>query len=101
MADNRGEVAMPARLHTQHIESGIGTVERHPLDDAGEHFLVGLRCERRHGHGPDYSPYAQCVASACGRGRTGGQSEGFEAFDLPTTGAEGYQPFSYAIRLRR
>ena len=56
VADNGGEIAVPSRLHTQHAETGLGAVECHPLDDAGEHLAVGLRGGRRHGHGQDYSP---------------------------------------------
>jgi hypothetical protein len=51
MADNGGEVAIPARLYTKHAKAGLGSVERDPLNDAGEHFAVGPRGGRRHGHG--------------------------------------------------
>ena len=40
MADDGGKVAMPARLYTKHAEPGVAIVERHPLDDAGEHFRL-------------------------------------------------------------
>ena len=56
VADNGGEIAVPSRLHTQNAETGLGAVECHPLDDAGEHLAVGLRGGRWHGHGQDYSP---------------------------------------------
>jgi len=43
VADDGDEVAVPARLHPQHGEAALGIVERHPLDDAGEHFAIGPR----------------------------------------------------------
>jgi hypothetical protein len=64
MTDDRDEVAMPVRFHTQYADPHLDAVECHPLDDAGEHLAVGLRGRRRHGHGQYYSPYALCVASA-------------------------------------
>ena len=42
MANDGGEVAMPARLYTKHAKAGLGIVERDPLNDAGEYFAVGL-----------------------------------------------------------
>ena len=42
MADDGGEVAVPARLYTQHAEAGLRIVERDPLNDTGEHLVVGL-----------------------------------------------------------
>ena len=40
VTDDGDEVAMPARLHP-HGEAALRIVERHPLDDAGEHFAIG------------------------------------------------------------
>jgi len=42
MADDGGEVAMAPCLYTQNAEAGLSVVERNPLDDASEHFAVGL-----------------------------------------------------------
>ena len=41
--DDGDEVAVPARLYPEHGEAALGIVERHPLDDAGEHFASGPR----------------------------------------------------------
>ena len=41
VADNGDQVSVAARLHPQHGEAALGIVERHPLDDAGEHFAIG------------------------------------------------------------
>ena len=42
VANDGNEVSMSARLDPQHAEPGLSTVEGDPLDDAGDHFLVGL-----------------------------------------------------------
>ena len=42
MADYGGEIAMPARFHTQNAEAGLRIVEGDPLNGAGEHLAVGL-----------------------------------------------------------
>jgi hypothetical protein len=42
---------MPVRLYTQHAKAGLSIVERDALNDAGKHFVVGLICGRRDGHG--------------------------------------------------
>ena len=100
MADNRDEVAMPARLDTQHAKSGLGTVECHPLDDAGEHFSVGLRGGRRHGHGQDYP--MRPVGGERSQGWScslGLEAKGSEASTPAKMEAKGYQPSVYAIRL--
>ena len=65
MTDDRDEVSMPARFHTQYAEPSLGTVERHALRRCRREPRGGLRGRRQHGHWQDYSPYARCVASAC------------------------------------
>ena len=44
VADHGDEIAMAARLDPQNAEAVLGIVERHPLDQAGEHLLG--RCFR-------------------------------------------------------
>src|SRR5689334_23191236 len=45
---------MAARLDSQHTEARLGIVEGDPLDDAGEHFPVGLIRSRRCSHSLEY-----------------------------------------------
>jgi hypothetical protein len=41
VADDGDQVAVSARLDPQNAEAVLGIVERHPLDQAGQHFLGG------------------------------------------------------------
>ena len=105
MTDDRDEVSMPARFHTQYAEPSLGTVERHAL----------RRCRREPRGGSAWQATAWPLAGlfpirpVCGERLLGGgglglrpraHGERFEAFDLAKIGAKGYRPSGCAITLR-
>src|SRR5690349_24186976 len=55
---------MAARLDPQHTEAGLGIVEGYPLNDAGEHFSVGLIRSRRCRHSLGYPRGRGSLANA-------------------------------------
>ena len=73
MADDGDEVAMSARLDAQHAEAVLGVMERHALDGACKHLVVGLAGRQRCGHDLNYRLRAQSITSGtpnqCGRRR--------------------------------
>jgi hypothetical protein len=95
---------MHARFHTQHTEPSLGTVERHALDDAGEHTSRSV-CVAGDGMAMGkIIPHTPGVWRArVERGglmvRPGAHGDRFEAFGRAKLGAEGYQPSGCAIRL--
>src|SRR5689334_20460983 len=54
MTHNGDEVTMGTGLDAKDAEAVVDIVERHPLNNPSEHFLVGLDRGRRYGHGADY-----------------------------------------------
>src|SRR5579872_3528711 len=52
VADNRDQVAMPARLYAEHTKAVVGVVERHPFNQAGQHLAwrqcPGSQCSAPH-----------------------------------------------------
>ena len=62
--DHRHQVALPADLDPQHAKAGLGAVEGHPLDQAGQSLALHHR-RRTHRHGMAMKLAVRIGSSSC------------------------------------